>query len=120
MFVGGYLYPKTGVALGSFAVETLKSVHARRLIMSVGGITKDGLFNSNALLVETECQMIEAAEEVIVVCTSQKLGHASLAKLCPLDRVDRMVVDSGISKKWRKQLESKGVQLTIVKTRRAK
>ena len=88
--------------------------------MSVGGITKDGLFNSNALLVETECQMIEAAEEVIVVCTSQKLGHASLAKLCPLDRVDRMVVDSGISKKWRKQLESKGVQLTIVKTRRAK
>ena len=120
VFVGGYLYPKTGVALGSFAVETLISVHARRLIMSVGGITKDGLFNSNALLVETECQMIEAAEEVIVVCTSQKLGHSSLAKLCPLDRVDRMVVDSGISKKWRKQLESKGVQLTIVKTRRAK
>ena len=46
IFVGGYLYPKTGVALGSFAVETLKSVHARRLIMSVGGVTEEGLFNT--------------------------------------------------------------------------
>ena len=44
-----------------------------------------GLFNSNALLVETERQMIEAAEEVIVVSDSSKLGHSALAHLCPLD-----------------------------------
>jgi len=119
IFVGGYMYPKTGVALGSFAVETLKGVHARRLIMSVGGITERGLFNSNALLVETEVQMIEAAEETIVVCASQKLGHASLAKLCPLDRIDRMVVDSGISEEWQDRLQSRGVELTIVDPRRA-
>jgi DeoR/GlpR family transcriptional regulator of sugar metabolism len=118
IFVGGYLYPKTGVALGPLAVETLKSVHARRLVMSVGGITEDGLFNSNALLVETECQMMEAAEEVIVVCTSQKLGHSSLARLAPLDRVHRMVVDSGISKDWRKRLEAKGIELTIVDSKK--
>ncbi|MFK7822363.1 MAG: DeoR/GlpR transcriptional regulator, partial [Planctomycetaceae bacterium] len=98
---------------------TLKSVHARRLIMSVGGITEDGLFNSNALLVETECQMIEAAEETIVVCASQKLGHSSLAKLCPLDRVNRMVVDAGISNEWRKRLEANGIELTIVDSGRA-
>ena len=119
IFVGGYLYPKTGVALGSFAVETLKSVHARRLIMSVGGVTENGLFNTNALLVETERQMIEAAEETIVVCASQKLGHSSLAKLCPLDRVNRMVVDAGISDDWRKRLEANGVELTIVDSKRA-
>ncbi len=119
IFVGGYLYPKTGVALGPFAVETLKRVHARRLIMSVGGVTEDGLFNTNALLVETERQMIEAAEEVIVVCASQKLGHSSLAKLCSLKRVDRMVVDSGISKEWKKRLKSKNVELTIVDSGRA-
>jgi len=32
----------------------LKNVHARRLVMSVGGITEAGLFNSNSLLVEAE------------------------------------------------------------------
>ena len=83
--IGGFLYPKTGVNLGPIAVEALKSIHARRLFISVGGITAAGLFNSNALLVETERQMIEAAEEVIVVSDSSKLGHSALAQLCPLD-----------------------------------
>ena len=44
--IGGYVYPKTGVALGDLAVSMLKNVHARRLVMSVGGITEAGLFNA--------------------------------------------------------------------------
>lgn len=79
--VGGYVYPKTGVALGDLAVAMLKNVHARRLVMSVGGITEAGLFNSNSLLVETERQMLSAAEEVIVVTDSSKFGHRALAHL---------------------------------------
>ena len=76
MMIGGYLYPKTGVALGQLAVAALKNINVRRLIMSVGGITEKGLFNRNALLVETERQMIEAADEVIVV-TDSEIGRAS-------------------------------------------
>ncbi|MGH7130149.1 MAG: DeoR/GlpR family DNA-binding transcription regulator, partial [Planctomycetaceae bacterium] len=90
--IGGYLYPKTGVALGPLAVEALANVHVRRLIMSVGGITERGLFNSNALLVETERAMMAAAEEVVVVSDSSKLGHSALAHLCPLAEIDRLVV----------------------------
>ncbi len=99
--VGGYLYPKTGVALGPLAVESIGRVHARRLVMSVGGITERGLFNSNALLVETERAMMQSAEEVIVVTDSGKLGHAALARLCSLADVAHMVVDGGISVDWR-------------------
>ena len=51
--IGGFLYPKTGVNLGPIAVAALKSVHARRLFVSAGGVMAAGLFNSNALLVET-------------------------------------------------------------------
>lgn len=114
MQIGGYLYPKTGVALGPMAVAALAEVHARRLVMSVGGITERGLFNSNALLVETERAMMEAAEEVVVVTDSGKLGHAALARLCPLDAVDRLVVDDGVSDEWRDRIESAGVALTVV------
>ncbi|MBX3440706.1 MAG: DeoR/GlpR transcriptional regulator [Planctomycetaceae bacterium] len=113
IFLGGYVYPKTGVALGSLTVEALKGVHARRLVMSVGGITEAGLFNSNSLLVETERQMMEAADEVIVVADSGKLGHSELAHLCPLDRVDRLVVDSGITEEWRRIVKEHGIELII-------
>ena len=114
VMIGGYLYPKTGVALGPLAVAALAGVHVRRLIMSVGGITESGLFNSNALLVETERQMIEAAEEVVVVSDSGKLGHSALAHLCPLDVVDRVVMDSGITPRWRENLAAAGIELTVV------
>jgi DeoR/GlpR family transcriptional regulator of sugar metabolism len=112
--IGGYVYPKTGVALGDLAVAMLKNVHARRLVMSVGGITEAGLFNSNSLLVETERQMLSAAEEVIVVTDSSKFGHRALAHLAPLSSVHRMVVDGGISCEWREIVEKAGIKLTVV------
>ena len=111
--IGGFLYPKTGVNLGPIAVAALKSIHARRLFVSAGGITAAGLFNSNALLVETERQMIESAEELIVVSDSSKLGHSALAHLCPLDVVDRLVVDEGITEEWKQIVRRGGIELTV-------
>ena len=113
LLIGGYLYPKTGVALGPHAVAGLQDIHVRRLVMSVGGITQDGLFNSNTLLVETERRMMAAAEEVVVVSDSSKLGHSALARLCGLDEVDCLVIDSGIRPEWRSVIEQAGIKLVI-------
>ena len=112
--IGGYVYPKTGVALGPHAASMLQGIHVRRLIISVGGITELGLFNSNALLVDTERRMFEAAEEVIVVADSSKLGHSALVHLCPLETVDHLVVDSEITPDWQKVVRDAGVSLTVV------
>lgn len=113
IYLGGYVYPKTGVALGNLTVEALKGIHARRLVMSVGGITETGLFNSNSLLVETERKMMEAADEVIVVADSGKLGHSELAHLCRLEDVDRLVVDAAISDEWKRTIKEHGIDLII-------
>jgi DeoR family transcriptional regulator, fructose operon transcriptional repressor len=111
--IGGYLYPKTGVALGPLAMAALAEIHVRRLFMSVGGITEKGLYNSNALLADTERSMLSAAEEVIVVADSGKFGHSALAHLCALDRVHRVVVDAGLSEEWKRSIGSAGIALTI-------
>ncbi|HWL09163.1 MAG TPA: DeoR/GlpR family DNA-binding transcription regulator [Planctomicrobium sp.] len=113
VFLGGYLYPKTGVALGEFTVAALKQIHARRLIMGVGGVTAAGIFNANSLLVEAERQMMASADEVIVVADSSKFGHSELVRLCGLENVHRLVVDSGLSPEWRQQIQSAGIELII-------
>jgi DeoR family fructose operon transcriptional repressor len=113
IFVGGYLYPKTGVALGALAVAALSGIRARRLVMSVGGLTEEGLFNTNSLLVETERQMIEAAEEVVVACDSGKFGRAALAKIAPLDVADRIVTDEGLSEQWRSVFQREQIEVTV-------
>lgn len=115
IFIGGYVYPKTGVALGEQSVEALKKMHATRLVMSTGGITADGLFNSNALLVETERQMIRAADRVTLVADSSKFGQRALSHLCPLDDVDEIITDDGMSESWRQVMESAGLKTEVVK-----
>ena len=58
VLVGGYVYPRTGVALGPYANEMLARLNVRRTILSVAGINERGFFNSNLLLVETERAMM--------------------------------------------------------------
>src|SRR5436309_8757026 len=52
VILGGYVYPRTGVALGPLTARMMQDVHVHQTIMSTGGITAKGLFNSNMLLVE--------------------------------------------------------------------
>ena len=113
VLVGGYVYPRTGVSLGPYANRMLENLHVRRTVLSVAGINDRGFYNSNLLLVETERAMMQAAEEVIVVADSSKFGHQSLAHLCPLDAVHRLVVDDEISQEWRDKLPAAGVELLI-------
>lgn len=113
VFVGGYVYPRTGVALGPHADRMLESISVRRTIMSAGGITERGFYNNNVLLVETERAMMHAADEVIVVADSTKFGHQSIAFLCELGAVDVLVVDAETSPEWQERVTASGVKLVV-------
>src|SRR5262249_18465654 len=95
--LGGYVYPRTGVALGPLTVRMMDEIHVQQTILSVGGTTAKGLFNSNMLLVETERRMMRCADEVVVVADHTKLGRQALAFLCELSAVDTLIVDRGLS-----------------------
>lgn len=116
IFIGGYVYPKTGVALGDQAVEALRNIYVSRLVMSAGGVTSEGLFNSNALLVDTERQMIRAAERVTLVADHTKFGQRALSHLCPLNEVDQVVSDSGLSDEWRDLLNGQGIAVRLTES----
>src|SRR5206468_9383345 len=72
VMLGGYVYPRTGVALGPLTVRMMEDLHVHQTVMSVGGLTARGLFNSNLLLVETERQMMRCADGVVVMAASTK------------------------------------------------
>jgi len=114
IFLGGTVSPRSGVALGPLLKSALRDIHVRRLIMGAGGVTADGLYNGNTLLVEAEREMMRVAEETILVCDSGKFGHVALVHLCSLKEVDRVVTDSGISSEWQQILRSADVELEIV------
>lgn len=113
VMLGGYIYPRTGVALGPLTIRMLEEVNVRQLIMGVGGITAEGLFNSNLLLVETERAMMRCADEVVVLADHTKLGQKALAFLCELNAVDTLIVDRGVQPGQRELFGPADVKLIV-------
>jgi DeoR/GlpR family transcriptional regulator of sugar metabolism len=116
VLIGGNICPRTGVARGPYADRMLATLRVRKTIFSVAGIHEEGFFNNDLLLVETERVMMRAANEVIVVADSTKLGHQSLTHLCPLGSVQHLVVDDGISEAWASKVRAAGVDLVVAHT----
>jgi DeoR family transcriptional regulator, fructose operon transcriptional repressor len=113
VLLGGYVYPRTGVAIGPYANEMLARLNVRRTVLSVAAVNERGFYNSNLLLVETERAMMQAAEEVIVVVDSTKFGHQSLVQLAALGDVQHLVVDHEITEDWRSRVAAAGLKLHI-------
>jgi DeoR/GlpR family transcriptional regulator of sugar metabolism len=113
VILGGYVYPRTGVALGPLTVRMMEEIHVQQTIMSTGGLNAKGLFNSNLLLVETERAMMRCADEVAVVADHTKIGRQALAFLCELSAIDTLIVDRGIQPEQRALIEQANVRLVV-------
>jgi DeoR/GlpR family transcriptional regulator of sugar metabolism len=113
ILIGGYVYPRTGVALGPLAIATMQGIRVRTAILGAGGIVAEGIYNHNLLLVETERQMMSCGQDVLIVADHTKFGRLALARLCGLDEVQQLVVDPGLSEEHRGILESAGVRVHV-------
>jgi DeoR family transcriptional regulator, fructose operon transcriptional repressor len=113
ILIGGYVYPRTGVALGPLAIATMQSIRVRTAILGAGGIVREGIYNSNLLLVETERQMMSCGQEVMIVADHTKFGRLALARLCGLEDVQSIVVDSGLGDEHRAMLEAAGLAIHV-------
>jgi DeoR/GlpR family transcriptional regulator of sugar metabolism len=112
VLVGGYVYPKTGVALGEFATATLEGIHVHHLFLGVAGLTERGLYNGNLLLVETERAMMRCAEETTVVADHTKFGQPGLAFLADWSQVRRVVTDHALAADQRR-IPASDVELVL-------
>ncbi len=111
--IGGYIYPRTGVALGPIAQQALASLHVNKAFMGVAGITEEGLYNANVLMVEAEQQMMRCADEVILVADHSKFGKRALARLGGWDLIDRVVSDDRLDTKWQEVVRSADADLIL-------
>ena len=109
ILIGGYVYPRTGVALGPLAIAMMQGIRVRKAILGAGGIMADGVYNSNLLLVETERQMMACGQEVVIAADWTKFGRLALARLCGLGEITRLVCDARTPASQRAMLEAAGV-----------
>ena len=86
--------------VGDFAEEVFSRLRCDTLVMGVGGIDVEaGCTEFSLEDAGVKRAALASARRCIVVADSSKLGQASLAHVCPIDRVDVLVTDSAASKR---------------------
>jgi DeoR/GlpR family transcriptional regulator of sugar metabolism len=94
---GGILNEVTGSLAGFHAEEFIRQFHVDTAFISAGGVSVDGISNTNAFEVRMKRSMIAAADKVVLVATREKIGRVSLAPFAGLEEIDLVITDTGAS-----------------------
>lgn len=88
---GGQLKLGASLLTGPGAQKSVEQYRARWAFLSAGGISPDGLFNTDERVAETERSMIQSADQVVVLVDSSKLGRTALCRVAPLEKISVLV-----------------------------
>jgi DeoR family transcriptional regulator of aga operon len=113
---GGTLRKASHSLAGPIAEKTLKNFSVDKVFIGVDGLDPEhGAFTPNIEEASLNQIMINIAKEVIVVADSSKFKKRSLAFICPVNRIDVLVTDEGISKEDLKRFQDIGIKVIIAK-----
>jgi len=111
---GGYLRKNSISLVGPMAEKSLRNLNVDKVFLGVDGIdSRHGLYTPNVEEARLNEVMIEISEEVILLVDSSKFKVRSLAFICTIDKVHRVITDGNILMDDRKRLEDAGVQVII-------
>ena len=114
MLSGGVIYREQNIVLSPFDNDVTRNFYAKRMFMGAQGIGPLGLMEADPLLIQAEQKLIGQADELIVLVDSSKFKKRSSLVLCPLNRIDTVITDEGISDKAATMLEAAEVKLIVV------
>jgi DeoR/GlpR family transcriptional regulator of sugar metabolism len=111
---GGMFRTPSDALVGPFADRTLRTLNADVLFLGAHGVHPDaGLTTPNTAEAETDGCLIDAAQRVVVVADSSKLGVVALARIIPLSRVDVFVTDQKAPKQVLREIELSGPKVVV-------
>jgi DeoR/GlpR family transcriptional regulator of sugar metabolism len=95
---GGMFRTPSDALVGPFADRTLRTLNADVLFLGANGC------------------LVEAAQRVVVVADSSKLGVVALARIIPLSRVDVFITDQRAPKQMLREIELSGPKVVVAES----
>ncbi len=115
LLLGGIYLPEYQVVVGPQTVANLGNLHADKLFLGADGMTlSHGVTTANVLEAEVDRAMVKAAQEVILVADSSKIGGIGLTTIMPLERVHKLITDEGAPADFVNALRERGVEVHVV------
>ena len=117
VITGGVLRNSELSMLGALTEDALHNLRADKLFMSSPAIHVDYGFSADDMLeVESDRNMMASAREIIVLADHTKFGNIAMMRVAPIERVRRIITDSGTSEEVVAACEEQGVEVEVVST----
>ncbi|MCL6549055.1 MAG: DeoR/GlpR family DNA-binding transcription regulator [Alicyclobacillus sp.] len=112
--IGGDLRAATQSTVGPKAKAFLSDLRARKLFLGATALSLEtGLMNFTLYEAEVKQQMMQSADQVILVADSSKFDTNSYYAFAQWKDVDVFITDAGIDPRIVRQLEERGVQVVV-------
>ncbi|MGV7207563.1 DeoR/GlpR family DNA-binding transcription regulator [Oxalobacteraceae bacterium A2-2] len=111
---GGTIYRNQGIVLSPFETETVQFCYANRLFLGAHSLSSFGVMEADPLLIQASGRLIHQAQELVVLADSSKFANKGSLFLCSLDKIARVITDTGAPDAGVQMLERAGVKVTLV------
>lgn len=101
--------------LGEPGLSFLRDVRCDLYFMSAQAIDVECASDTMMELVELKRTMIASSEKTILLADSSRFKARALYRIAPLDEIDSIITDEGLSEDIRRKISTHGVELTCVK-----
>lgn len=113
--LGGSYRIQSNATEGAAPAELVSGFYASKMFLGADCLSlEEGVTTPSMGLAEVERAMVRHAKgEVIVLVDSSKIGIVADIAICPIERIDVVIVDDGIEDEVRSELEELGVRVVV-------
>jgi ribose transport system substrate-binding protein len=114
ILLGGALRAEDISVTGQLSERNLEELHVKTAFMSCSGLSiEGGLTETDLQEAQLKRKMISAADRVVVLAESGKLGRKDLAAFATLNQVSHLLTDSEVPPRFIEQIRHSCTVLTI-------
>lgn len=115
LMLGGMVRPTSASVIGAYAEQMLRDHAFLKLFLAGDGFDVDyGLTTTNTMEAHLNRIMIAAAQQVIAVVDSSKIGRRGLSRICGAESLNTLIIDGAVPDATEKRLDELGVRVITV------
>lgn len=115
IMAGGYFHPRNQMFESQEGINLIRDLRATKLFISASGIHQQlGMTSPLTYEVPIKRAILQSSQTKILLADSSKFGIVRTAYFAPIDELDMIVTDDGLSEEWRAIIREKGIDLRIV------
>jgi DeoR family transcriptional regulator, ulaG and ulaABCDEF operon transcriptional repressor len=111
----GALFREQNIVLSPFDDDGSSHYQASKIFIGAARVGRDGLMQTDVILLQAERRLIARASEVVLLVDSSKFRAPAGQVVCGLDAISTLITDDGLSEAEARMVKRSGTKLIVVK-----